>query len=112
MSQLSEVVFNITPSGYSALRSESGMLELALKTVLTMVDGICPVAQYVPFLKTFEPLEEKFFILERMGYIKRTGSISAQAVSGFEQSVLQGRPLSRLPRIDANNSDSGFMPLL
>lgn len=112
MNPLSDVVFAITPPGYSALRSESGSLALALKTVLTMVDGICPVAQYVPFLRAFEPLEEKFLILERMGYIKRTGTISAHAVSGFEQSVSQGRPLSRLPRIDATNSESGFMPLV
>ncbi len=112
MSQLSDVVFNITPTGYSALRSESGSLALSLKTVLTMVDGICPVAQYVPFLKAFDPLEEKFLILERMGYVKRAGTISAKAVSGFEQSVLQGDPLSRLPRIDAHNGESGFMPLI
>ena len=111
MSQLSDVVFNITSSGHSALRGESGMLELTLKTVLTMVDGICPVAQHVPFLRAFEPLEEKFLILERMGFVKRTGTISLKAVSGFEQSVLQGRPFSALPSIDATHSDSGFMPL-
>lgn len=112
MSPLSDVVFSITPAGYSALRSGSGFLELALKTVLTMVDGICPVAQYVPFLSVFDPLEEKFLILERMGYLQRAGTVSARAVSGFEQLILQGKPLSRLPRIDADQSESGFMPLV
>lgn len=111
MSPLSDVVFSITPAGFSALRSESGLLELALRTVLTLVDGICPVAQYVPFLKVFEPLEDKFLMLERMGYLRRAGTISARAVTGFEQSILQGKPPSRLPRIDANHSESGFMPL-
>ena len=110
VSELSDTVFSITPAGYSALRSESGSLELTLKTVLTLIDGICPVAQYVPFLSVFAPLHEKFQILERMGYIKRTGTISARVVSDFEQSVLQGHALSRLPRIDATASQSGFMP--
>lgn len=111
MSQLVDTVFTITPAGYAALRNESGALELTLKTVLTLVDGICPVAQYVPFLKVFEPLPEKFQILERMGYIKRTGVVSQAAVSGFEQSVLQGKSAARLPRIDAMSNESGFMPL-
>ena len=111
MSQLSDTVFSITPAGYSALRNESGALELTLKTVLTLIDGICPVAQYVPFLSVFAPLHEKFQILERMGYIERTGTVSARAVSDFEQSVLQGQALSRLPRIDATASESGFVPL-
>ena len=111
MSQLSDTVFCITPAGYSALRNESGALELTLKTVLTLVDGICPVAQYVPFLRVFEPLPEKFQILERMGYIKRSGTVSSAAVSVFEQSVLQGNAPSRLPRIDATSNDSGFLPL-
>ena len=110
MSELSDTVFSITPAGYSALRSESGSLELTLKTVLTLIDGICPVAQYVPFLSVFAPLHEKFQILERMGYIKRTGTISAQVVSDFEQSVLKGQSPARLPRIDATASESGFMP--
>ena len=111
MSPLSDIVFSITPAGYSALRNPTGSLDLTLKTVLTLIDGICPVAQYVPFLKAFDPLQEKFQILERMGYIKSTGTISAAVVSGFEQSVLLGDAPSRLPRIDATVKDSGFMPL-
>lgn len=111
MSNILETVFAVTPAGYSALRNVSEPLSLQLKTVLTLVDGICPVGQYIPFLLTFDPLPEKFQILERMGYLKPTGSISTQAMSVFEQSVSQKQPASRLPRIDAYARDSGFTPL-
>jgi hypothetical protein len=111
MSNILEVVFAVTPAGYAALRNVSEPLSLELKTVLTLVDGICPVGQYIPFLLVFDPLPEKFQILERMGYLKATGRISAQAMSGFEQSVSQKQPLSRLPRIDAHAHNSGFLPL-
>lgn len=111
MSALLDVVFSVTPAGYSALRNATEPLNLDLKTLLTLVDGICPVAQYVPFLLAFAPLPDKFQMLERMGYLKRTGVISTQAVSAFEQSVALGQPLSRMPRIDSLHRDSGFMPL-
>ena len=111
MSKILEVVFIVTPAGYAALRNLSEPLSLELKTVLTLVDGICPVGQYIPFLLAFDPLPEKFQILERMGYLKATGSISAQAMSVFEQSVSTRQPTSRLPRIDAHAQDSGFLPL-
>ena len=111
MTALLDVVFSVTPAGYSALRNSVEPLSLNLKTLLTLVDGICPVAQYIPFLLAFDPLPEKFQTLERMGYLKRTGSISTQAVSAFEQSVALGQPLSRMPRIDSRQRDSGFVPL-
>jgi hypothetical protein len=111
MTNLLEVVFAVTPAGYAALRNVSDPLNLDLKTVLTLVDGLCPVGQYIPFLLAFDPLPEKFQILERMGYLRQTGRISAQAMSGFEQSVSQRQPASRLPRIDASASESGYMPL-
>ncbi len=111
MTQLSEVVFGITPAGYAALRNSTEPMDLRLKTVLTLVDGVCPVAQYVPFLMAFEPLSEKFFILERMGYVKRMGQVATSAVSGFEQSVLSGTSKARLPRIDSAFPPSGFLPI-
>lgn len=112
MTPLSEVVFGITPAGYAALRNATEPMDLRLKTVLTLVDGVCPVAQYVPFLMAFDPLAEKFYILERMGYVKRIGKVNSSAVSGFEQSVLSGTSKSRLPRIDAGFKESGFLPAL
>lgn len=110
MTPLSEVVFGITPAGYAALRNSTEPIDLRLKTVLTLVDGVCPVAQYVPYLMAFEALTDMFFILERMGYIRRLGRIADTAVSGFEQSVLSGTSKSRLPRIDSGLQESGFMP--
>ena len=111
MNTLSEVVFGITPAGYAALKSSTEPMDLRLKTVLTLVDGVCPVAQYVPFLMAFEPLAEKFFILERMGYVKRMGKVATSSVSGFEQLVLGGTSKARLPRIDSRFPPSGFLPI-
>jgi len=111
VSSILQTVYAVTSAGYSALRNVSEPLSLELKTVLTLVDGVCPVAQYIPFLMAFDPLPEKFQILERMGYLKRLGHVSAQAMTGFEQSVSQRQPLSRLPRIDVHSSTSGFLPL-
>lgn len=111
MSDLRDVVFTTTPAGFAALRNVSEPLNLMLKTVLTLVDGICPVAQYVPFLLTFDPLTEKFQILERMGYVKRTGTISGQALAAFDMSVSRNQTAARLPRIDSETQESGFLPL-
>jgi hypothetical protein len=111
MTNILEIVFVVTPAGYAALRNVSEPLNIELKTVLTLVDGICPVGQYIPFLLAFDPLPEKFQILERMGYLQAAGRISTQAMSVFEQSVAQKQPTSRLPRIDAQAENSGFLPL-
>lgn len=110
MTGLAEVVFSITPAGYTALRNTTEPMDLRLKTVLTLVDGVCPVAQYVPYLMAFDPLSEKFFILERMGYVRRLGRIASSAVSGFQESIRVGTSKSRLPRIDTESKESGFMP--
>ncbi len=110
MTGLAEVVFSITPAGYTALRNTTEPMDLRLKTVLTLVDGVCPVAQYVPYLMAFDPLSEKFFILERMGYVRRLGRIASSAVSGFQESIRVGTSKSRLPRIDIESKESGFMP--
>lgn len=109
MSTIADVVFQITPAGFTALRSVGNPMDLQLKTLLTLVDGVCPVAQYTPFLLAFAPLPEKFELLERMGYVKRTGTISTQALSQFEGSVSRGTSPSRLPRIDADAQDSGYL---
>lgn len=110
MSDLAEVVFEITPAGFAALRNAASPMELQLKTVLTLVDGVCPVAQYRPFLGAFEPLTEKFQILERMLYLSRVGHVSNQAVSRFQQDVSLGGPPSNWRSIDAESQDSGFLP--
>lgn len=111
MNNFSDIVFNLTPQGLAALQSEGTPLSSPLKSVLTMVDGVCPVAQYVPFLRAFAPLEEKFQILESMGYIQRIGAVSSEAVTRFEKSVRMGIPTAALPRIDSEIRESGFSAL-
>jgi hypothetical protein len=105
-----DIVFALTPSGYAALRNTTAPMALPLKTVLTMIDGVCPVAQYLPFMRTFDPLVEKFQILESLGYVRRAGSVSSAAVSTFERSVKAGFSVSQLPAIDSHAQDSGFAP--
>ena len=111
MANFSDIVFNLTPQGYAALQSGDAPLSSPLKSVLTMVDGVCPVAQYVPFLRAFAPLEEKFQILESMGYLQRIGAVSSEAVTRFEQSVTMGMHTAALPRIDSEIKESGFSAL-
>jgi hypothetical protein len=103
------IVFVATPDGFAAMRNENLSMPLDLKTVLTLVDGVCPVAQYKPFLSEFAPLEPKFLYLERKGFIRRLGSVSPHAVQQFQDSVMQGMPTDRLPRIDADAADSSFL---
>ena len=111
MANLSDTVFGLTPLGQAALANQAAPLSSSLKAVLTMVDGVCPVAQYIPFLRAFTPLDEKFQILESMGYLCRLGTVSSDAVSRFEKSIGMGVPLTGLPRIDAEVKASGFMAL-
>ena len=111
MPNLSDTVFGLTPQGQAALANEVAPLSSSLKAVLTMVDGVCPVAQYVPFLRAFTPLDEKFQILESMGYLRRVGTVSSDAVSRFEKSISMGVSATSLPRIDAETKASGFMAL-
>ncbi len=112
MSNLNDIVFAITAKGFSALRSDDLTISLDLRTVLTMVDGICPVEQYVPFLQVFAPLVPKFETLERFGLIRRIGSVSGAAVQMFHSQSQSGTPLSKMRRIDAEHQDSGFMPMM
>ena len=111
MTNFSDIVFNLTPQGVAALQSEGSPLSSPLKSVLTRIDGVCPVAQYIPFLRAFAPLEEKFQILESMGYLQRIGAVSSEAVTRFEQSVTMGTHCADLPRIDAEIKESGFSAL-
>ena len=110
MPNLNDVVYAITAKGFAALRSDDVTISLQLKTVLTMVDGVCPVAHYVPFLQMFHPLEDKFDLLEKAGMLRRVGSVSDFAVKMFTSQSQSGTPVSKLPRIDADHENSGFMP--
>lgn len=111
MADLMDVVFDVTPKGMTAARSTSAPLAPNLKAILSMVDGVCPVAQYAPFLTAFAPLDEKFQILESMGYLRRMGTVSKEAVTRFESFVNAGTRAAALPRIDSESKDSGFLPM-
>lgn len=111
MSDINDVVYAITARGFATLRSNSLVISKQHRTVLTLVDGVCPVAQYVPFLRAFEPLIEKFQLLEQIGCLRRVGSVSGFAVRMFDESVQAGSPVSKLPQIDSEHENSGFIPL-
>jgi hypothetical protein len=111
MSDLKDVVYAITARGFATLRTESAVVSLQHKTILTMVDGVCPVAQYVPFLLAFAPLEEKFELLEQLGCLRRVGTVSSFAVKMFDESSRAGVSVSKMPRIDAEHQNSGFAPI-
>ena len=111
MAATAEIVYTVTPEGYTALRVGAPQLNLDLRTVLTMIDGVCPVAQYIPFMRAFAPLLPKFEILEQAGFIRRAGAVSSHAVDAFVKSLAAGVKLSDLPSIDSQSEVSGFAPL-
>jgi hypothetical protein len=111
MSALGQVVFILSPLAIAALAKRGDGLEPRLHTVLALVDGVTPVAQYVPFLRMLAPVEEKFAELESLGYLLRVGLVSPMAVKIFEDSVAAGASVTSLPNIDARTPDSGFMLL-
>ncbi len=111
MADINDVVYVITARGFATLRSNSSVISKQHRTVLTLVDGVCPVAQYVPFLRAFEPLIEKFELLEQTGCLRRVGNVSGVAVKLFDDSVQSGGPISQLQSIDSENASSGFVPL-
>jgi hypothetical protein len=111
MTALASVVFVLSPAAISALAKKGEGLEPRLHTVLALIDGVTPVAQYVPFLKMLEPVEEKFAELEALGYLLRVGTVSPLAVRVFQDSVAAGASITSLPNIDARTADSGFVPL-
>lgn len=110
MANICEIVYDITAKGFAVLRSSDGSMPLNYRTVLTMVDGVCPVAQYVPYLQVFAPLEEKFEALERQGYLRRVGQVSSLAVEKFHESAQAGLSIAKMPHIDAEHKESGFAP--
>lgn len=112
MADISDVVFAVTAKGFAALRSDNAAMAPDLRTVLIMVDGVCPVAQYVPFLQVFAPLADKFELLESFGLLRRVGTVSNVAVQVFNSQSQAGAPLSKLPSIDAKNENSGYAPLM
>jgi hypothetical protein len=107
---LSAVVYHITEQGYSALRKSNNHLSLAERTVLTLVDGMCPVAQYEPFLTEFAPVQAKMRKLEQLGLLRRAGQVKKEAVQRFEQQVRGGAEVSSWQSIRADNQESGFLP--
>ena len=109
MNSIENVVFISTPQGFAAMRNKALVIPLDIKTVLTLVDGLCPVAQYIPFLQVFAPLEPKFLDLEASGFITRLGTVSMIAVREFQSSLLEDVPPAQPPRIDADFRDSNFL---
>ena len=73
MEALSEVIFERTLSGASAVKLPKDQLPRHLRTLLLAVDGRLPVSSFAPFLTTLAPLSEKFAELERLGFLKRKG---------------------------------------
>lgn len=110
MESLATVVFERTPQGSVAIKTTGDEVPRRLRTLLLAVDGRLPVAQYVPFLTAFAPLSEKFAELEAMGYLKRKGSVSTDAVDRFERAQHSGFG-ALLPRIDSKAADSGYVPI-
>jgi hypothetical protein len=111
MDSIDQIVFDLTPLGKTALKDESTSLAANLRALLLMVDGVCPVAQYGPFLRALAPIEEKFIVLESLGYIQRIGSVSSVAVSSFQATLQAGLGVNTLPRIDRESPGSNFAPL-
>jgi hypothetical protein len=108
---LQQVVFAITVQGYAELRNTQSTLSLQERTVLTLIDGVCPVAQYLPFLSSFEPVMEKMQKLERLGLLRRSGSVTPEAVRRFDSQVSSDSQVSHWQSISADYNTSGFVAL-
>jgi hypothetical protein len=108
---IDHVVYAITVAGYADLRNDQSRLTLQERTVLTLVDGICPVAQYVPFLSEFAPVAAKMRKLEQLGMLRRVGVVATEAVQRFDEQVKAGERVSVWQGITAVDKASGFMPL-
>lgn len=108
---LQKVVFAITVAGYSELRNLNSALNLQERTVLTLIDGVCPVAQYLPFLSAFEPVMHKMMKLEKMGLLRRAGQVTAEAVRRFDEQVHTDSQVSHWQSISADTEVSGFIAL-
>lgn len=108
---LQQVVFSITVAGYAELRNLKSELNLQERTVLTLIDGVCPVAQYLPFLSSFEPVIQKMMKLEQLGLLRRAGQVTFEAVSRFDEQVSRDSQVSRWQSISSDRDESGFLPL-
>jgi hypothetical protein len=71
-----QIVFATTVDGYAELRNPQTSLSLQERTVLTLIDGVCPVASYLPYLHAFEPVVQKIKKLEQLGYLRRTQQVA------------------------------------
>jgi hypothetical protein len=78
---------------------------------LILVDGICPVAQYLPFLLAFAPLDDIFEVLENLDLVRRVGKVSSETLCEFRTEATEGLAASTLPRINSMSKNSGSMPL-
>ena len=106
-----QLVFAITVPGYAELRNLKSALSLQERTVLTLIDGVCPVAQYLPFLSEFEPVREKLKKLEALGLLRRAGAVTPAAVRLFESQVSVDSQVSHWQSISADRDVSGFVAL-
>jgi hypothetical protein len=111
MNTVSAVVYILSPYAIATLMKGNPLLDMRLRTVLALVDGVSPVVQFEPFLKEMEPIDEAFVELEHLGYLLRVGSVSDAAVAAFRGAVDAGDSIFTLPPIDAQSPDSGFVPL-
>ncbi|TAG25147.1 MAG: hypothetical protein EAZ37_13855 [Burkholderiales bacterium] len=108
---LTRVVFAITVKGYAELRNTNSILNLQERTVLTLIDGVCPVAQYLPFLSEFNPVIDKLKRLEKLGLLRRVGAVASDAVQRFDKQVSGGSRISHWQSISAEREVSGFIAL-
>jgi hypothetical protein len=109
--EFQQVVLAITVEGYAELRNSQSMLSLQERTVLTLIDGVCPVAQYLPFLSSFEPVVQKMQKLERLGLLRRSGRVASEAVRRFGEQVSTDSQVSHWQSISAERDASGFVAL-
>jgi hypothetical protein len=111
VTSISEVVYQLSAKAVGALNNPDSALPPDLRALLSMVDGVSPVAQYQPFLKALEPIGPKLASLEQRGYLQRIGLVSDRAVADFQHSVISGAPISTWQKIDSESPESGFVPL-
>jgi hypothetical protein len=109
--EFQQVVFAITVQGYAELRKNNSVLSLQERTVLTLIDGVCPVAQYLPFLSSFEPVVGKMQKLEKLGLLRRSGRVTPDAVRRFDEQVSKDAQVSHWQSISADRDVSGYIPL-
>jgi hypothetical protein len=106
-----QIVFSITVQGYAELRDPQSALSLQERTVLTLIDGVCPVAQYLPYLSSFWPVVDKIKKLEQLALVRRIGAVSPEAVRLFDEQVKRRVSMSKWLSISSEREASGFVAL-